>query len=225
LPNAGERRCDDTQDRGLCWAQLFQDDVDQVAPYRNQVRPATGNNRAVDVVVSVRGWQQLWAAFSAEVGNGAVVSDDPNEFSSEIVFVPQFQAPGTWVERGSPALGAQFIRRKGTMRIPLNLPNPRRYHLFYTDWRYDYTNGVAAENYLVRYNPAGADAFSRLAPSAQPRGGFLANYLREFGYAYGTLFVLPRDAQGNIGRAWTIDVLFDQSAGQLGYERLTTGRP
>jgi hypothetical protein len=120
LPNPGQIRCDDNQDRGLCWAQLFPtpalDDPDQAAPYRNQnrVKPATGGSsdpkRNVDVVVTVDDWQQPWATFSADVGNGAVVS--ATDVSSEIVFVPQFQAPGTWVERGLPSLGPQFLRRK-----------------------------------------------------------------------------------------------------------------
>jgi hypothetical protein len=173
----------------------------------------------VDVVVTVRDWQELWATFSAEVGNGAVVS--ATDVSSEMVFVPQFQAPGTWVERWTA--GPDFLRRKGTMQVP---GPPARQYLFYTDWRYDYTNGAAAEHYLVRYNPAGGTPFARLDPSAFPYGGFLANYFREFGYAYGTLFVLPRDAQGNIGRAQVIDVLFQQATPrQLRFERLMTGQP
>jgi hypothetical protein len=222
---AGQRRCDDNQDRGLCWAQLFADDPDQARPYRNPVRPPTGANRSVDVVASVRDWQQFWATFSAEVGNGAVVAD--NNISSEIVFVPQFQAPGTWVQRW--LVGPDFLRRKGTIHIPANPPNAERNCLFYTDWRYDYTNGNAAENYLVRYNPLGATPFARLDPSAQPRGGFLANCLRDpqLGYAYGTLWVLPRDAQGNIGRAWVIDVLFEKptTTPELREEQRITGRP
>jgi len=221
------RRCQETDAMwGLSWAPLFGDDPDQARPYSSPVKPAIlGMARPIDVTAEVRDWQQLWATFSAEVGNGAVVSGDPNSFSSEIVFVPQFQAPGTWVERW--LRGPDFLRRKATIHVPANPPSPERNSLFYTDWRYDYTNGVAAENYLVRYNPLGATPFARLDPSAQPRGGFLANYLREFGYAYGTLWVLPRDAQGNIGRAQVIDVLFEQptQAPELRYERITTGRP
>jgi hypothetical protein len=219
-------RCTDNQDQGLCWAQLFPlgtydpDDPNdpnyQVRPFTNPAQPAVGN---VDVVVTVRDWQELWATFSAEVGNGAVVS--ATDVSSEMVFVPQFQAPGTWVERWTA--GPDFLRRKGTMQVP---GPPARQYLFYTDWRYDYTNGAAAEHYLVRYNPAGGTPFARLDPSAFPYGGFLANYFREFGYAYGTLFVLPRDAQGNIGRAQVIDVLFQQATPrQLRFERLMTGQP
>jgi hypothetical protein len=254
LSHEGEVRCDDNQDRGLCWAQVFanyarvDDPTDpdyQVLPYRNPVKPATGGTsdpkRNVDVVVTVGDWQQLWATFSAEVGTGAVVSDDPNEFSSEIVFVPQFQAPGTWVERwNSLPPDALFLRRKGTIQLPG--PSGTRHCLFYTDWRYDYppapayrpgTSGDPGENYLVRYHPAGGapydTPFGRLDPSTQPRGGFLANYLRDpqLGYAYGTLFVLPRDNQGNIGRAQVIDVLFEKPTAtlELRKDQLITGRP
>ena len=222
--------CDDNQNQGLCWAQLWPvatpqynpddpndpDGYYQVRPFTNPATPAVGN---VDILVTVRDWQQLWATFSAEVGNGAVVAD--NDISSEIVFVPQFQAPGTWVERWTA--GPDFLRRKGTMQIP---GPPVHHYLFYTDWRYDYTNGVVGERYLVRYNPAGVTPLARLAPSAFPYGGFLANYFREFGYAYGTLFILPRDDQGNIGQAQVIDVLFQQAAPQqLQYQRLMTGQP
>jgi hypothetical protein len=182
----------------------------------------------IDVTANVRDWQQFSATFSAEVGNGAVVAGDDNSFSSEIVFVPQFQAPGTWVQRW--LAGPDFLRRKGTIHIPATPPNPERNYLFYTDWRYDYTNGAAAEHYLVHFNPVGPTAFARLDPSAQPRGGFLANCLRdsELGYAYGTLWVLPRDAQGNIGGyAQVIDVLFEKSTTtpELREEQRITGRP
>jgi hypothetical protein len=223
------RRCQENDTQwGLSWAPLFGDDANQQRPYTlPNVRPAGPRDQlmgmpCVDVhAKDVRNWQQFWATFSAEVGNGAVVAGDANSFSSEMVFVPQFQAPGTWVERWTA--GPDFLRRKGTMQIP---GPPARQYLFYTDWRYDYTNGAAAEHYLVRYNPAGGTPFARLDPSAFPYGGFLANYFREFGYAYGTLFVLPRDAQGNIGRAQVIDVLFQQATPrQLRFERLMTGQP
>jgi hypothetical protein len=145
-----------------------------------------------------------------------------------MVFVPQFQAPGTWVERW--LRGPDFLRRKGTIHIPANPPSLEHNCLFYTDWRYDYTGlygAAAAEHYLVHFNPVGATAFARLDPSVQPRGGFLANYFREFGYTYGTLFVLPRDAQGNIGGAQVIDVLFETPSPkpELRYERIITGQP
>jgi hypothetical protein len=128
------------------------------------------------------------------------------------------------VQRG--LVGPDFARRKGTIHIP---GPPARDSVFYTDWRYDYTNGVPAENYLVRYNPLGATPLARLDPSTQPRGGFLANCLRDpqLRYAYGTLFVLPRDMNGNIGRAQVVDVLFQTPlpAPELRKDQLITGRP
>ncbi|MCK4299598.1 MAG: hypothetical protein KAX80_08690, partial [Planctomycetes bacterium] len=98
-------RCDDNEDRGLCWAQLFADSLDvddetvQGLPYSNPVEPWPPNvaNGCIDVTVRVRDWEDLNATFSAEVDEDAEVADD--DYSSEIVFVPQFQAPGTWVER------------------------------------------------------------------------------------------------------------------------------
>jgi len=208
------------ENRGLSWAPLFADDPDQARPYTGPVSPSShGVMRCTDVRVKVRDWQQLSTTFSAEVGNGAVVSKDSMAFSSEMVFVPQFQAPGTWVQRWSS--GGDFSRRKGTMELPPTGFLGRRYLLFYTGWRYDYARGAPSEHYLVSYDPGGVTPLARLDPSADPRGGFLANYFREFGYAYGTLFVLPRDASGNIGRAQAIDVLFEQQTGSLRYERLT----
>lgn len=215
-------RCDDNEDRGLCWAQLFADDAAQEAPYTNPVRPPGEGetDKCVDVTVWVRDWQDLATTFSAEVDEDAEVAED--DYSSEIVFAPQFQAPGTWVERW----GGDFSRRKGTMILPALGFLDERFLLFYTDWRYDYTNGDPVENYLAHYNPAGATAEVRLDAAD---GGLLANYFREQGvngYAYGTLFVLPRDGDGNIGRAEVVDVLFRRrGARRLRHDRLTTGLP
>ena len=222
-------RCDDNEDRGLCWAQLFIANVANVddetvhdLPYSDPVQPWPPSvaNDCIDVTVWVRDWQDLNATFSAEVDNGAEVAED--DVSSEIVFVPQFQAPGTWVERW----GLDFSRRKGTIHVPATPPLDERFLLFYTEWRYDYTDGDHDERWLVHYNPALLTPQARLDPSADPQGGFLANYLREYGYAYGTLFVLPRDSDGNIGRAEVVDVLFRTAAPrQLRHDRLITGLP
>lgn len=218
-------RCDDNEDGGLCWAQLFASsaDVDNPAvqglPYSDPVQPWTLADDCIDVTVWVRDWEDLDSTFSAEVDQDAEVADD--DVSSEIVFVPQFQAPGTWVERW----GGDFSRRKGTLVLPGSSAGDP-FHLFYTDWRYDYGNGVAAENYLVHYDPSLLTPAARLDPSDAPEGGFIANYFREHGYAYGTLFVLPRDGDGNIGRAEVVDVLFRTAAArQLRHDRLTTGLP
>lgn len=211
-------RCDDSQPRGLCWAQLFaanpnvDDPTVQTLPYAAPVKPKPPAvaQPCVDVIVPVRDWQQLWSTFSAEVDNGAEAHDD--DYSSEMVFVPQFQVPGTWVAGWNS--WPDFSRRKGTMWVPAF---GSRYFVFFTDWRYDYTNGDPDENYLVHY--------PNLDPSQDPRGGFIANYFRQYGYAYGTLFVLPRDDQGNIGRAEVVDVLFEKVSGKLRYERLLSGAP
>lgn len=221
-------RRDDHVNGGLCWAQLFDSHVDvdnpavQGLPYTDPVQPWPPNvaNDCIDVTFWVRDWQDLNATFSAEVDKDAEVADD--DFSSEIVFVPQFQAPGTWVERW----GGDFSRRKGTMILPALGFLDERFLLFYTDWRYDYGDGVAAENYLVHYDPSLLTPAARLAPSDAPEGGFIANYFREYGYAYGTLFVLPRDGDGNIGHAEVIDVLFRTAPVRtLHHDRLTTGLP
>jgi len=213
--------CDNNEDRGLCWAQLFASNPAQGAPYDSAVRPPGEGeaNKCIDVTVWVRDWQDLNPTFSAEVDSGAEVSD--TDVSSEIVFAPQFQVPGTWVQLAS--VGSDFSRRKGTMDLPPSGFLGQRFLLFFTDWRYDYTNGDPAENYLVHYDPLAPDP---LDPRAAPEGGFLANYLREHGYAYGTLFVLPRDDQGNIGRARVVDVLFRrQNTRKLRYEHIRRGLP
>ncbi len=226
IPGATSR-CDDNEDRGLCWAQLFianAANVDDATvhdlPYSDPVQPWTLANDCIDVTVWVRDWQDLNATFSAEVDEDAEVADD--DVSSEIVFVPQFQAPGTWVERW----GGDFSRRKGTMILPALGFLDERFLLFNTDWRYDYANGTASENFLVHYDPSLLTPAARLDPSDDPEGGFIANYFEEYGYAYGTLFVLPRDGDGNIGRAEVVDVLFRTAPVRtLHHDRLTTGLP
>ncbi len=228
-------RCDDNEDTGLCWVQLFianeanvDEETVQDLPYSDPVQPWTPHvaSDCIDVTVWVRDWQDLATTFSAEVDQDAEVADD--DYSSEIVFVPQFQAPGTWVERW----GGDFSRRKGTLVLPGSSAGDPL-HLFYTDWRYDYTNNnpsyaLEEEHYLIHYpdRTVVTDPFVRLDPSIPPEGGFLANYFREHGYAYGTLFVLPRDGDGNIGRAEVIDVLFRSAPVRtLHHDRLMTGLP